>query len=147
MYILEKGLCYQRLILVVQEKPDSPVLEIGLSSFRGFKPPGQNLPLHHFSHFSLSHTRSTVRATLRPPLVIPWFLRGILEFLGEISSPRTGVSVPPTSFPHLKVFSPNPRSLCPMDGFEIPLVHCLPSCHRTISCNISKFIWINRSDL
>jgi hypothetical protein len=30
-------------------------------------------------------------------LAIPWFLRGILEFLGEIS-PRTGVSVPPTDF-------------------------------------------------
>jgi hypothetical protein len=54
MYILEKGLSYQRLILLVQEKPDRPVLEIGLFDFRGFKPPGQNLPLHHFSHFSLS---------------------------------------------------------------------------------------------
>jgi hypothetical protein len=31
-------------------------------------------------------------------LVIPWFLREILEFLGEINSPRTGVSVPPTDF-------------------------------------------------
>jgi hypothetical protein len=30
--------------------------------------------------------------------VIPWFLRGILEFLGEINSPRTGVSVSPTDF-------------------------------------------------
>jgi hypothetical protein len=27
MYILEKGLSYQRLILVVQEKPDYPVSE------------------------------------------------------------------------------------------------------------------------
>jgi hypothetical protein len=78
-----------------------------------------------FSLLSLSHTRTTVRVTLRPPLVIPWFLRGILEFLGEINSPRIGVSVSPTGFSHLKVSSPNPRSLCPMDGFEIPLVHCL----------------------
>jgi hypothetical protein len=31
-------------------------------------------------------------------LAIPWFLRGILEFLGEINSPRTSVSVPLTGF-------------------------------------------------
>jgi hypothetical protein len=36
------------LILVVQKKLDCPVSEIGLSNFRGFKPPGQNLPLHRF---------------------------------------------------------------------------------------------------
>jgi hypothetical protein len=126
---------------------DCPVLETGLSSFHGFKAPRQNLPLHHFlTSLSHTHIRTTVRVTPRPPLVIPWFLRGILEFLGGINSPRIGVSIPPTSFPHLKVFSPNPRSLCPMDGFEIPLVHYLHSCHKTISCNISKFPWINRSD-
>jgi hypothetical protein len=144
MYILEKGLSYQMLILVVQEKSDCPVKETGLSDFCGFKPPGQNLPLHRFSHFSLS--RTTMRATPRLPLAIPWFLRGIVEFLGKINSPRTGVSIPPTGFPHLKVFSPNPQSLCPMDGFEISLVHCLHSCHRSIPCNISKFPWLNRSD-
>jgi hypothetical protein len=143
MYILKKGLCYQKLILVVQKKLDCLVSETRLSSFHGFKPPGQNLPLHCFSHFSLSYTRTTVMVTPRPPLVIPWFLHGILEFLGEINSPRTSVSVLPTDFPHLKVFSPNPRSLCPMDGFEIPLVHCLLSCHRSIPCNISKFPWLN----
>jgi hypothetical protein len=100
MYILEKGLSYQRLILVVQEKPDCSVSETRLFSFRGFEPPGQNLPPHHFSHFflSLTHTRTTVRATPRPPLVIPWFLHEILEFLGETNSPRTGASVPPTKF-------------------------------------------------
>jgi hypothetical protein len=100
MYILEKGLSYQRLILVVQEKLDCPVSETRLSGFRGFKAPVQNLSLHHFSLFSLSLslTRTTVRVTPRPPLVIHWFLRGMLEFLGEINSPRTGVSVPPTSF-------------------------------------------------
>jgi hypothetical protein len=87
-----------------------------------------------------------MRAIPRPPLVIPWFLRGILEFLGEINSSRTSVSVPPADFPHLMIFSPNPRSLCPIDGFEIPLVHCLHSCHRSIPCNISKFLWLNRSD-
>jgi hypothetical protein len=147
MYILEKGLCYQRLILIVQEKPYCPVSETGLSSFHGFKPPGQNLPPSPFLTFlSLTH-QSNREGDPKPPLVIRWFLRGILEFLGEINPPRTGVSIPPTSFPHLKVFSPNPRSPCPMDGFEIPLVHCLPSCHRTIPYNISKFTWINRSDL
>jgi hypothetical protein len=61
MYILEKGLSYQTLILVVQEKPDYLVLETGLSGFCGFKPPGQNLPLHRFSHFSLSHTHKNNR--------------------------------------------------------------------------------------
>jgi hypothetical protein len=134
------------MILVVQEKPNWPISETGLSGFHLFKPPGQNLPLHHFSHFSLSLSRTTMRVTPRPPLVIPWFLRGILEFLGEINSPRTGVSVPQPVFSHLKVFSPNPRSLCPMDGFEIHLVHCLHSCHRSIPCNISKFPCLNRSD-
>jgi hypothetical protein len=108
MYILEKGLSYQRLILVIQEKSDCPILEIGLSNFCGFKPLGQNLPIHHFSHFSLLHTRTIVRATPRLPLVIPWFLRGILEFLGEINFPRIGVFIPPIDFPHLKLFLPNP---------------------------------------
>jgi hypothetical protein len=96
MYIIEKGLSYQRLILVVQKKSDCPVLKIGLSGFCGFKPPGQNLLLHLFSHLSLS--RTTVRAIPRPLLVIPWFLRGILEFLGEINSLRIDVSVPPIGF-------------------------------------------------
>jgi hypothetical protein len=144
MYILEKGLSYQRLILVIQEKLDCPILEIRLSGFRGFKPPVQNLPIHRFLT-SLSHTRTTMRVTPRPPLTIPWFLRRMLEFLGKINFPRTGVFVPPTGFSHLKLFSSNTRSLCHMDGFEIPLVHCLHSCHRIISFNISKFPWLNRS--
>jgi hypothetical protein len=147
MYILKKGLSYQRLILVVQEKPKCLVSEIRLSNFHRFKPLGQNLPLHYFSHLSLSHTRTTMRMTPRPPLAIPWFLRGILEFLGEINSPRTGVSVPPTDFSSSqKVFSHNPRSPCPMDGFEIPLMYYLHSCHRSIPCNISKFPWLNQLD-
>jgi hypothetical protein len=112
----------------------------------GLNPLDRTYPFTVFlTSLYLTHTRTTVRVTPRPPLVIPWFLRGILEFLGEINSPRTGVSVAPTSFPHLKVFSPNPQSLCPMDGIEIPLVHCLHLCHRTISCNISKFPWLNRA--
>jgi hypothetical protein len=49
-------------------------------------------------------------------------------------------------FPQLKVFSPNPRSLCHMDEFKILLVHCLHLCHRSIPCNTSKFPWLNRSD-
>jgi hypothetical protein len=98
MYIIEKGLSYQRQILVVQEKPNCPVLETGLSGFCRFKAPRQTLPLRRFSHFSLSHSRTTMRATPRPPLAIPWFLHGILDFLGEINSPRIGVSVPLTGF-------------------------------------------------
>jgi hypothetical protein len=133
------------MILVVQEKPDWPVSETGLSGFHLFKPLDRTYPFTIFLT-SLSLSRTTVWVTPRPPLVIPWFLRGILEFLGEINSPRTGVSVPQPVFSHLKVFSPNPRSLCPMDGFEIPLVHCLHSCHRSIPCNISKFPCLNRSD-
>jgi hypothetical protein len=106
MYILEKGLSYQRLILVVQEKLDCPISETGLSDFRRFKPPGQTLPLYHFPHFSLTHIRTTMRATPRPPLAIAWFLRGILEFLGEINSPRIGVSIPSTGFsPSLGIFT------------------------------------------
>jgi hypothetical protein len=63
------------------------------------------------------------------------------------STPQEPVSpFPQLIFPHLKVFSPNHRSLCPMDGLEIPLVHCLHSCHRSIPCNISDFPWLNRSD-
>jgi hypothetical protein len=97
MYILEKGLSYHRLILIVQEKSDCPVSETRLSSFHLFKPLGQNLPLHHFSHFSLS-LKNNRECNPKTPLVIPWFLHGILEFLAEINSPRTGVSVPPTGF-------------------------------------------------
>jgi hypothetical protein len=33
-----------------------------------------------------------------------------------------------------------------MDGFEIPLVHCLHSYHRSIPYNMSKFPWLNRSN-
>jgi hypothetical protein len=92
---------------------------------------------HSFLSFVLSSF--TVKVTPRPPLVIPWFHCEILEFLGEINSPRTGVSDSPTNFPHLKVFSLNPRSPCSMDGFAIPLVHWFYSCHRSIPCSISKF--------
>jgi hypothetical protein len=64
-----------------------------------------------------------------------------------VKSPQEPVSpFPQPIFSHLKVFSPNPRSLCPMDGFEIPLVHYLYLCHRSTPCNISKFRWLNQSD-
>jgi hypothetical protein len=58
MYILEKCLSYQRLILVVQEKSDCPVLETGLSGFHRFKP-----PTYPFTIFltSLSHTHKNNR--------------------------------------------------------------------------------------
>jgi hypothetical protein len=100
MYILEKGLSYQKLILVVQEKPDYPV-------FAGLNPLTELPRSPFFSLLSLFLSRTTMRVTPRPPLEIPLFLRGILEFLGEINFPRTDVSTFPTGFSHLKVFLPN----------------------------------------
>jgi hypothetical protein len=55
MYILEKGLSYQKLILIVQEKLGCPVSEIELSGFRGFKPLDRTYPFTVFLT-SLSHT-------------------------------------------------------------------------------------------
>jgi hypothetical protein len=80
MYILEKGSSYQRLILVVQEKLGCLISEIGLSGFRGFKPPRQNIPLHHFSHFSLSlslknNHEGDPKSPIGDFLVPPWNLR------------------------------------------------------------------------
>jgi hypothetical protein len=77
MYILEKGLSYQRLILVVQEKLDYPVSETRLSGFRGFKAPVQNLSLHHFSLFSLSLSHKNnhegdPKTPIGDSLVPPW---------------------------------------------------------------------------
>jgi hypothetical protein len=75
------------------KKTDYPI-------FTGLNLPDRTYPFTIFLTFlSHTHTRGTVRTTPRPPLVIPWFLHGILELLGEINSPRTGVSVPPTGFP------------------------------------------------
>jgi hypothetical protein len=75
------------------QKLDYPV-------FTGLTPPPWTklTPSPFLSLPSLTHTRTTVRVTPRPLLVIPWFLRGILEFLGEINFPRTGVSIPPIGF-------------------------------------------------
>jgi hypothetical protein len=134
------------VVLVVQENPDYPISETGLSSFHRFKALDRPHPFTSFSLFSLTHSRTTVRVTPRPPLVIPWFLRGILEFLGEINSQEPVSPFPQPIFPILRFFPPNPRSLCPMDGFEVPLVHCLHSCPISIPCNISMFPWLNRSD-
>jgi hypothetical protein len=82
MYILEKGLSYHMLIFVVQEKPDYPVSEIGLSDFHLFKPPEQNLPLYHFSHLSLSlslknNCEGDPKTPIGDPLVPLWNL-GVL---------------------------------------------------------------------
>jgi hypothetical protein len=143
MYILEKGLSYQRLILIVQKKLDCPISETRLSSFCGFKPHGQNLPLHHFS--LLSHTQEQTWGRPQDPL---WrFLGSSMESWSSWvkSTSQEPVSpFPQPGFPHLKVFSPNPRSLYPIDGFEIPLMNCLHSYHRIIPYNISKFHWLNR---
>jgi hypothetical protein len=97
MYIFEKGLSYQRLILIVQEKPDCPVQKSDYPIFTGLKHLDRTYPFTVFS--LLSHTRTTVRVTLRPPLAIPWFLSGILEFLGKINSPRIGALFPQPVFP------------------------------------------------
>jgi hypothetical protein len=83
MYILQKGLSYHMLILVVQEKSDCPVSETGLSDFRLFKPTGQNLPLHRFSYFSLSlslknNHEGDPKTPIGDPLVLPWNL-GVFE--------------------------------------------------------------------
>jgi hypothetical protein len=78
MYIIEKGLNYQSLILVVQEKLDCLISETRLSSFHGFKPPGQNLPLHHFSYFSLSlknNREGDPKTPIGDSLVPPWNIR------------------------------------------------------------------------
>jgi hypothetical protein len=56
MNLLEKGLIYQRVVLIVQEKLDCPVSEIGLSGFYGFTPWIELTP-HLFSHFSLSFSQ------------------------------------------------------------------------------------------
>jgi hypothetical protein len=80
MCILEKGLSYHMLILVVQEKLDCLVSETGLFGFCLFKPPGQNLPLHRFSHFSLSlknNREGDPKTPIGDPLVPPWNL-GVL---------------------------------------------------------------------
>jgi hypothetical protein len=71
------------------QKPDYPV-------FVGLNPLDRTYTFTIF-YFSLS-LKNNLRVTPRPPLAIPWFLCGILEFLGEINSPRTGVSVAPTGF-------------------------------------------------
>jgi hypothetical protein len=44
MYLLEKGLSYQRVVLIVQEKPDCSVSETGLSGFHGFNPWTELIP-------------------------------------------------------------------------------------------------------
>jgi hypothetical protein len=92
--------------LVVQEKPDYPVFKTGLSSFCGFKPPDRT---YSFTVFltSLSLTLKNNReGDPNIPIGDPLVLRGILKFLGEINSPRTGVSVPPTGFsPSLGIFT------------------------------------------
>jgi hypothetical protein len=73
--------------------------------FAGLNPLDKTYPFIVFlTSLSLSLTRTNVRVTLRPPLVIPWFLCGILELLGEINSPRNCVPVPPTGFPISRYF-------------------------------------------
>jgi hypothetical protein len=85
--LLEKGLSYKRVFLSVQAKPDCPVSEIGMSSFHIFSPPSQT-ELTPSLIFTLHFSRATVRVPQVSPLAIPWFLHGILQFLGGFNSPR-----------------------------------------------------------
>jgi hypothetical protein len=70
MNLLEKGLIYQRVVLIVQEKLDCPVSEIGLSGFYGFNPLDRTYPSPILSLLTLIFSRTTVRVTPSPPLVI-----------------------------------------------------------------------------
>jgi hypothetical protein len=92
MYVPEKGLSYQMVVLIVQGKLDCPV-------FTGLTPWKELTPSPILSHLIPDLSRTTMRVTPRTPLSIPWFLCGTLEFLSEIISPRTSVSDYPTSFP------------------------------------------------
>jgi hypothetical protein len=125
------------MLLSVQAKPDCLV-------FTSLTPLDRTYPFTY--SFTSLLSSLTVEATQEPLVAISLFIHGILCLLGEINSPRIGVSASPTGFPHPKVFSPNPRSPCSMDGFAIPLVHWFYSCHRSIPCSISNFPWLNRSD-
>jgi hypothetical protein len=70
MYLLEKGLSYQRVVLIVQEKPDCSVSETGLSGFHGFNPLDRTYPFTFFLTSLFFLSRTTVRVTPRPPLAI-----------------------------------------------------------------------------
>jgi hypothetical protein len=147
MYILEKSLSYQRLILVIQEKLDCPILEIGLSGFCGFKPLDKTYPFHQFSHFSLSHTQEQPWGWPQDPHW--WFVGFSVESWSSWVKSTHQEPVSPFSqpvFPMSRYFHLILNLFTPMDWFEIPLVHCRHSCHRTIPCNIFKFSWLNRSD-
>jgi hypothetical protein len=74
----------------------------GYSVFAGLKHPDRNYPFTVFSLLSHTHSRTTMRATLRPPLVISWFLCGILEFLGEINTQESVSLFPQLVFPILR---------------------------------------------
>jgi hypothetical protein len=81
MYILEKVLSYQRLILVVQKKSDGPISKTGLPDFRGFKPPGQNLHLHHFLLLSPSLSQEQPEGDPKTPIgdsLVPLWNLGVL---------------------------------------------------------------------
>jgi hypothetical protein len=118
-------------------KPDYPV-------FVGLNPPDRTYPFTVFlTSLSLSlknNSEGDSKTPIGDLLVPPWNLR----VLGWNQLPKNQCLRSSNRFFVIsRYFSPNPRSLCPMDGFEIPLVHCLHSYHRSIHCNISKFPWLN----
>jgi hypothetical protein len=142
-----KGLRYQRVVLIVQEKTDCPISETGLSDFHGFNPLGRTYPFAFFPHFSLSFSQEQSWGWPQDP---HWqFLDSSMKSWSSWvnSTPQEPVSlIPPPVFYLLKVIWPNPWSLCPMVRFKIPLVHCLLSSPSLSLCNISWNRWINWSD-
>jgi hypothetical protein len=118
-----------------------------LSGFRGFIYPNRFNPPYPFTLFSLSSSEELLWGQLKTPWW--WCLGSFVESWCswvESTSQESVSPIPPPVFLFPRYFSPPRRSLCPMDRFEIPLVHCLHSCPRTILCNISKFHWLNQSD-
>jgi hypothetical protein len=120
MYIIEKGLSYQMLILVVQEKMDYPI-------FVGLTPWTELTPSPLYSLFTTSFSCSTVRADQDPLVAISRFLHGILEFLGGFKSPRTGVSDPPSIFPILRYFPLSINLFAPC--MDLKFLQCIVSIH------------------
>jgi hypothetical protein len=67
MYLLEKGLRYQRVVLIVQEKTDCPISETGLSDFHGFNPLGRTSLSLSLKNNREGDTKTPIGNFLIPP--------------------------------------------------------------------------------